>query len=521
MKEKDKLLSKFVKKDYNNLLEELLATKEYDEIVKSLILSMCYKIETAYKDYKKVKENVLSKEEYMMNIFFSIQKSCEKINIIKKGDIKQGEIGCIVNREDKLIECYPIERTLLFCLADIVKKDNIVKFENQIIKEALTKMLNNGNSINMCEPLRDFNGFSWNVLIKEIEDLTYNLVYQDLICIVGIDLLEEWINKNKFVINYLESFQNKIDEDYGKNLGLEIVSNLIKIAILEDALLDEEFMEKAEEEKINNESQFFKFQNSSQYIIELGNEKKEINKKIRKLDQIINDKDLLYMEYERRNEQLPLEKKIFSMKVLKKILQEERAELLKQTEKCGNLMNPQVFLKQYEEIKKIREYFSVLNNQDLKRELANCVIELQKNVLNIFKIKIEKAQDRNEIIKLIYELRYYIQIPVSDKKRIYQVKQLESSIYEIEEILIEKAIENKVIYEISEIQRINTEVIKNIFISKSISIESIEINIYKEQEIWKVDFFDEDVLESTIQIQEFFEKKNLKVKNKKKIKLFL
>ena len=49
-KRKEKLLDKFVKKDYNNDLEEILAKKHFKEEVKNLLLDSLYKTENAYKD---------------------------------------------------------------------------------------------------------------------------------------------------------------------------------------------------------------------------------------------------------------------------------------------------------------------------------------------------------------------------------------------------------------------------------------------------------------------------------------
>ena len=65
---KEKLIDKFVKKDYNNDLEEVLAKKNYPEEVKNLLQDSLYKTENAYKDYETVKKNVISIEEYIQNI---------------------------------------------------------------------------------------------------------------------------------------------------------------------------------------------------------------------------------------------------------------------------------------------------------------------------------------------------------------------------------------------------------------------------------------------------------------------
>lgn len=521
IEKKDKLLNKLVKKDYNNLVEELLATKEFDETAKSLILSMSYKIETAYKDYEKVKKNVLSKNEYMKNLFLTLQKECENITIIKQTNEDKSNKKSDLDRENKKIKCYPIERKLLYCLSDIGKKDNILKCNNSIIKDALTKLLNDGNCINTCEPLRDFNGFSWNILVRDIENLTYNLVYQDLIIISGNDFLEEWINRNKFVIDYWEGLKNKIDENFSKDLREKILTNIIKIAMLQSVILDKNFKEIAENERLQILNEFNRFKNSEKYLVDLAEEKKELNKKIKEIDQIINDKDLLYTEYEKRNEQLPLEKKIFSMRVLKQILRNERELMLKKIEEYGYLMNPQIFLQKSKEVTKKFEYFSILECKDFKRELLKYLINLQKNVLEIFRIKIDKSEEKQEIIELIYELRYYYQIPVTEEQRIYQVEALRPNLEEVENLLIKKAIDKKVLIEISDNEKINSNVIRNIFISKILDLQSIGIKLYNENETWKAQFLDEDILENTIQIEENIEKNNLKIKTKKLVKLFI
>ena len=51
--------------DYNNELETVLEKKDFSEDVKNLLLSMIYKVETSYSDYKKAKVNVPEKGEFV------------------------------------------------------------------------------------------------------------------------------------------------------------------------------------------------------------------------------------------------------------------------------------------------------------------------------------------------------------------------------------------------------------------------------------------------------------------------
>ena len=110
-KKTDKLLEKIVKKDYNNELEKVLEKKYFDENVKSILLSILYKIETSYKDYEKVKQDVESKEDFVQNIIKIIKDNCNDIKIIKLNSEESKMLGnktFLVEKNRKRIICYPI-----------------------------------------------------------------------------------------------------------------------------------------------------------------------------------------------------------------------------------------------------------------------------------------------------------------------------------------------------------------------------------------------------------------------------
>ncbi len=135
------------------------------------------------------------------------------------------------------------------------------------------------------------------------------MVYQDLIILNGNNFLENWINNNKFILDYFEVLENKLTEDYGKKIKDNLITDIIKISLLEKMILDKNFEENIEKEKIKVEKKYDKFKDSEKYILEITNKKKRISKKIKKIDQTINDKELLLEEYEKRNSKLPLEEK--------------------------------------------------------------------------------------------------------------------------------------------------------------------------------------------------------------------
>ena len=186
-KKKDNFLEKIVKKNYNTELENVLEKKYFEENTKSILLSIMYKIETAYKDYKQVKRNVETKEEFIENLIEDIQRNCESIKLVKlhsKEDDILGDRTFLIEKKAKKIICYPIERKLLYAIAKISKNDEIIKDKYYIINKTLSNLINIGKDIETVETLRDFNGYSWTTISGEIESLEYNLIYQNLIIIL-------------------------------------------------------------------------------------------------------------------------------------------------------------------------------------------------------------------------------------------------------------------------------------------------------------------------------------------------
>ena len=191
-KKNDNLLDKFVKKNYNNELEKVLEKKYFAENTKSLLLSIMYKIETAYKDYEQVKQTVEPKEIFIQKIIDIIQNECEDIKVVKLNSQESKMLGnhtFLVEKNKKRIICYPIERKLMYCLAKIDKHDKIIKDKYYLINETLSALINVGSNISMVEPMRDFNGYSWTTIPREIESIPHNVIYQNLRMLIGYKFL--------------------------------------------------------------------------------------------------------------------------------------------------------------------------------------------------------------------------------------------------------------------------------------------------------------------------------------------
>ena len=212
---KQNFLEKIVKRNYNNELEKLLEEKQFEENAKSTLLNILYKIETGYKDIEKVKKDIETKEEYIENLMGIIKNNCNSIKILKMSE-QNNQIPenrtYIIDKENKEIIAYPIERKVLYAIAKIGKKEKIIKDNYFLIDQTISDLINTGNNIHMVEPLRDFNGYSWTTIPQEIESIDHNLIYQNLRILVGHKFLNKWIRSNEFMIDYFEEFKEELEK---------------------------------------------------------------------------------------------------------------------------------------------------------------------------------------------------------------------------------------------------------------------------------------------------------------------
>ena len=519
IQKKKNLLNKIVKKDYNNELEKILEKKQFGEHEKSTLLNILYKIEAAYKDVETVKQDVETKEEYISHILEIIKDNCNSIKIINMSDEEKkipNNRTYTINKEKKEIIAYPIERKILYAIAKIEKKDKIIKEDYFVIDKTLSELINVGNNINMVEPLRDFNGYSWTTISQEIESIDHNLIYQNLRMIIGYKFLNKWIKNNEYIIDYFEKFKEELKEKYGKEDATKFIDTLSKISILLSAKFDKAEKENLMEIKEKIEEQFYKVQDKENFIENITKKKVEIANQIKEIDTIINNERLLQKEYIKRNEKLPLENKIFSIRILSRMMEDERDKYFIELEKLNNLLTPLNFLKYKKEIENKYNCLKVLAAEDIQKELDKYKIKLQNIFLNMMKININKAETKQEIEKIIYSFRYYLLLPYDYENAIQNIEKLQSQIDEVRTVLIDKAIDLKAIQRISIDKENNYEILKNIFNVRIIKLEDAYLKITKEKDKYFVQIFDENVFEEKIEISK---PKDLEIKLNKKISI--
>lgn len=522
---KDKLIQKIVKKNYNDELEAILENKDFSEDVKSTLLSILYKVEAAYKDVMVVKQDVETKDEYLKNIINIISKKCDYIKLIRMGDEESSILEnhtFLIDKEKKYIECYPIERKLLYAISKIARKDQIIKDDYFLINITLSDLINVGHCIDKVEPLRDFNGYSWTTLSREIESISHNLIYQNLRILLGHKFMNKWVNNTEFMMDYYEIFNNNMEGLYGEKLSKEFINQLSKISILLEMKFDKNKMEEIKKIKNGVQKTLTQMKDMTNFVQELTERKMEITNKIRNIDTIINNKPLLEKEYIRRNEQLPLEKKIFSMRVLSEIMVKEREEYFNQIDKLNDLLNPQKFVTLKTQLEEKQQYLVLLDIVDLEKEIERQLIEIQKIFLKCFKIKLNKIQEKQELISLIYQYRYYLMLPFNKGASVQEIEELEQDVQNISKKIIKKAHELKAIHLISKNEETDYNILKNIFSVRIINLQDLNLKITKEKDGVYIQIFDENIFEEKVQLATNEETpiKNLEIRIGKKQKIF-
>ena len=508
------MLEKLIKNDRNEKLETVLEQKHIEEQVKNLLQGILYKIEVSYKDYQKAKVTSRTEKQYVNEIISDIQRKCQEIKTVKfQNDIVDPEIKHKLEKnkyyiDDKLVLAYPIEEKLLYAVEKKSNSDKIVNDKYEMLTIPLSNIINTGKSLDRVEVLRDFNGWSWTTIKKEIENIKANLVYQTLRILEGEDFVESWTKDKDGIIDYVQMLKENIKNEYGEEISNSIEECLTKISIMNGIEISAEYRKDIENKLKESEEKLQKFKDTNKFINEITQNKKVATDEIAKIEKILSQEKRIKEEYEKRNSTAPLDKKIFSIRVLKQQLKEQKMQYLNEIEESNYLLIPENFLKEKNKAQKQKELFEILNYTEEEKEKV--LIEFEKIFLECFKKKIAKTKPE-ELDKIIYIFRYYLLLPFNLQENIKDVKELQDHIIEVEKKIVKLAKEKKVIS-----NEVPFEVMTHVFQTRIIKLEELYYKIITENDKNYVQIFDENITEDKFEISNI-EKKKIN----KKIRIFI
>ena len=201
-------------------------------------------------------------------------------------------------------------------------------------------------------------------------------------------------------------------------------------------------------------------------------------------------------------------------------MKEERENHLEIYEELNNKMNHKNFLKTQKDLIYEAKYIELVETKNIEKAVLDKIILLQKRVIKALKYKIKKATTRENITRIIYEIRYFSQIPISMNENIGQNPKLVNLFENVEKDAIQKAYELKGFNELSKNENINFEILKYMFSLEVIKLEEVSLKIIKEKEEVFVQFYDDDIIDKKFKINIDIRKEDLKIRFNKKIRIF-
>ena len=521
MEKKEKLLRKFHIKDYTNQLEKILEKKSFSLDSKNLLLSMFYKIENAYHDYAKTKVEVYDKGDFLDRLMQIIQSDCNEL-LVAKFQSEAGEIlekeqkDFIVDKEKGRIIALGNDFLVLNCILAIHEKEICMPEEEENFQVPITYFLNTGIRMHETEAIRDFNGWSWDTILKDISNIELNLIFQNFLYLLGYDFIRQWIENRSKLADYLLLAEEKLKLEFGEEKAKQLIGLFCKLAIELEAKKDKAQKEKWIYLKKEITEEWKKLENKEEYLEYITKEKKKLTKEIEKIDKLINNKDLLKKEYEARNEKLPNKEKIFSIKHLMNRLEDERQELCKQMKQYNALIDPKTYVERKEKINQKMEFLGTLDLEQ-KEDKRKPIVELCSLFLNCLQIKIIKAKTKQELLSYFYILRYYRFIPFDQEGIVLkEVEKLQPSFEKTIRLLIKKAKQSSIIDEVTDDERMNEEIISKIFDLRLIDLNHLVIETRIENGKLVIGYYDTNILEKEAIIES-----DRTIKLKKKTKLFI
>ena len=391
-----------------------------------------------------------------------------------------------------------------------------IKAKYGFLKRPLEKLLSKGKIVDEEEIVRDFDGWSWNVVTEEIENYICNIVYQNIKILVGNEFLQEQINKSK-ELDFIEELELKLKLNYGEELAQKILNDIYKISILEEIKSDNKKLK--DFIKIENimKKDLEKISNKEQYLQELDTEKKKIGKEIKRIDEIMNDTQILRKEFMQGN--LRREKKIFSLSEYTELLQNRREKLLIKLKKCSKLMEPFTYVQMKLKLNENVKLFEELDlNQYNEEKIFNELINLQKSFLKAFNKTLKNIENKKEIIEKIYVFRYYKLIPINKTEEIKDIKDLKTEIKRTEKYLITKACNLRAINILCNNVEKNYEITSDILKYRIIDLEDMILEAQKNNDKFILKVYDDNAIAGILQYET---NEDFNIKLNKKTKLFI
>lgn len=500
-------------KDYNVELDDILDNKYFSSNIKNLLLSMIYKLEISYPDYLSVKRCVRSKEDFLNEIVETIRLYCDNIKTVEPDSSQakmliEHNVKALTNSRERSILSYPTESAFLYAISEISPKYFYIEQEF-LLKEVFQNLLVNGYNTNTTEILRDFTGWSWDKTFENNFHYIDNLIYQNLLIILGEKFLYEWRTYGSTRRDFLKDAKTFIKQFTGNDKYLREV---FKVVYLNCSDLEREKIKEGLKEQ---KKALKKMDDKIKFIEETKNKKIKLTKKIEKIDILFNSTmQVIQKEIKRVNEKLPNGKKIRSVKQYKEKLLKEKEKYNKEIEELSQILTPSNYLSKKHKLQEMCSIFV------FSEDFEEAIIESQKEFLNFLYKKLSKMTTRDEIIDIIYQIRYYSTLRISKDISVIDIEEIDSLIDKVLKKAITILCKMGAMKILSMDINLNFEIIKYALDTQIMNLEGIRLYFVEENDGLIIKVFDKEVFEKQGRKKLQVTDKTLEVKTNHKIKLF-
>lgn len=543
------IFKNIIKNDYIYEIEKTLEKKGTTNEIKSLVMDTLFKIEETYPNYKRIKVDVLEKKDYIREIVVALKKvdNIYTMNMQEKDILK-----CVTDTKIEKnargyydIQIYHNNLSLLYALQTIINEEYGIN--EQPCSSAFDKILKIGGIYSNIEILRDFSGWNWNRNKIKNFNIYYDIIYKNLLLILGIDKMIE-LKKTRQCIHFMKKYLLK---KY-KNDNVEKLMEILKEIVFVMSSEEEKRLEIEANKKIID--MYMAMKDIKKFMQKVNEEKKKNNKLIAECDKILNSHNVLEREYNEylkaieksKNEDnsngslnidsiidiLDIEEdnigkidkeeikniELFSIQIF-----EKRKKVYNKNLELSKIGNPENYVEHKrileEKIKYILDYEKVKGDAKKEEELLeNLMIEYQKIVYDMLEDRIEAIYTNEEVIDEIYRQRYIRYQNVLKDKYIYQISDLYQKMDKILHLIVAKAMKFDALERVSEEENTNYAAVSPALKTEVLSLEEVKVAIYTGK-ITLLCIYDGNVLIKEIELFDV-DPKLISIPTKKKIKLF-
>ena len=543
------IFKNIIKNDYIYEIEKILEKKGITNEIKSLVMDTLFKIEETYPNYKRIKVDVLEKRDYIREIVVALKK-VDNIYIMnmQEKDILKCVTDTKIEKNSRGyydIQIYHNNLSLLYALQTIINEEYGIN--EQPCSSSFDKILKIGGIYSNIEILRDFSGWNWNRNKIKNFNIYYNIIYKNLLLILGIDKMIE-LKKTRQCIHFMKKYLVK---KY-KNDNVEKLMEILKEIVFVISSEEEKKLEIEANKKIID--MYMAMKDIKKFMQKVNEEKKKNNKLIAEYDKILNSHNVLEREYNEylkaieksKNEDssngslnidsiidiLDIEEddigkidkeeikniELFSIQIF-----EKRKKVYNKNLELSKIGNPENYVEHKrileEKIKYILDYEKVKGDAKKEEELLeNLMIEYQKIVYDMLEDRIEAIYTNEEVIDEIYRQRYIRYQNVLKDKYIYQISDLYQKMDKILHLIVAKAMKFDVLERVSEEENTNYAAVSPALKTEVLSLEEVKVAIYTGKTTLLC-IYDGNVLIKEIELFDV-DPKLISIPTKKKIKLF-